>query len=269
MHYRFLKVSSLFLTGMLAASQALADESLREIIDDPARSEAETARDEYRNPYETLTFFGIEPDMAVIELAPGSGWYTEILAPYLRDDGQFIAAYVDPEAEDAPGYAQQVFDAWSERVADTDRYGEITTVPFFPSASTELADSGTADAVLSFRNVHGWKRDGVFTDVVRAAHDALKPGGVFGIVGHRLPEDRSDDEFTGYVKQSWVVAQAEANGFRLAESSDINANPNDTADHPDGVWNLPPSLRGDDEEAKEKYREIGESDRFTLKFVKR
>lgn len=248
---------------------AVADDALRAVIDDPARSDEERARDPYRHPYETLTFFGIEPDMTVVELAPSGGWYTEILAPYLADDGQYVAGHFDLTIEDAPSYYEPAMARWRERVADGERFGEPTVMPFHPPQSTNLGPAGSADMVLSFRSVHGWKRDGVFDDVLQAAHEVLKPGGVFGIVGHRLPEDGDDSEFTGYVKSSWVVAQAESNGFRLVESSEVNANPDDTADHPNGVWTIPPSLNVPEGEDPAPYEAIGESDRFTLKFVKR
>lgn len=257
------------LTGLAVSAPVAADDALRATIDDPARPDAERARDEARHPYETLTFFGIKPDMTVVELLPGGGWYTEILAPYLAEQGQYVAGHFDLSIEDAPGYFEPAMARWTERVADTERYGEPIVLPFYPPQSTSLGPDGSADMVITFRSTHGWKRSEVFGDVLDAAHAVLKPGGVLGVVQHRLPEDGDDSEFTGYVKQSWVVAMAESHGFRLAESSAINANPKDTADHPNGVWTIPPSLNVPEGQDPAPYEAIGESDRMTLKFVKR
>ncbi len=275
MHYRITptlgpaRTAGVLLASTLLASAAFADERLEAAIAHPDRPADEAARDEHRHPYETLTFFGIEPDMTVVELAPSGGWYTEILAPYLAEEGQYVAGHFDLSIDDAPGYYEPSMAAWRERVADEERFGEPEVHPFHPPESASLGEPGSADLVVSFRSVHGWKRDDVFDDVLDSVHEVLKPGGVFGIVGHRLPEDADDSEFTGYVKAGWVVAKAEANGFRLADSSEVNANPEDTADHPNGVWTLPPSMRTPEGEDPEAYRAIGESDRFTLKFVKR
>ena len=256
--------------AVVLMSPAIADDRLKEVIADPDRPADQAERDQYRNPYETLTFFGIEPDMTVVELSPGGGWYTEILAPYLRDEGQLIAAHWNLEGE-VPDFYVRIRGEYEERIADTDRFGEIDLISFDPPEMSELGEPGTADMVLTFRNVHSWKRADTFRDVARAAHEVLKPGGVFGVVSHRLPEDLEQDPEvrSGYVHQSWVVGVLESEGFRLAEASEINANPDDTADHPNGVWNLPPSLRVEEGDDEDHYRAIGESDRFTLKFVKR
>lgn len=278
MHHRFTNRTTPLLAGLAAAfllsAPALADDHagddrLAAAIADDARPAEEAARDAYRHPYETLSFFGIRPDMTVVELAPSGGWYTEILAPYLAEDGQYVAGHFDMSIENPPSYFASAMAAWQERVADAERFGNPIVLPFNPPATPSLGADGSADMVLSFRSVHGWKRDGVFDDVLQSVRAVLKPGGVFGIVGHRLPEDGDDSEFTGYVKSSWVVARAEANGFRLADSSEVNANPADTADHANGVWTLPPSLRVPEGEDPAGYAAIGESDRFTLKFVKR
>lgn len=267
---RLLSITAAALVAATAWSGPLAaDDALRAVIDDPERADEERARDAFRHPYETLTFFGIQPDMTVVELSPSGGWYTEILAPYVADEGQYVAGHFDLSVENAPGYFERAMTAWKERVTDTDRFGEPKVMPFHPPKTTDLGPDGSADMVLSFRSVHGWKRDEVFGDVLSAANAVLKPGGIFGIVGHRLPEDGDDSRFTGYVKSSWVVAQAEAHGFRLVESSEINANPKDTADHPNGVWTIRPSLNVPEGEDPEAYAAIGESDRFTLKFAKR
>lgn len=255
--------SFMALALLTASAWGLADDRLRAAIasDRPA---AESARDVYRNPYETLTFFGITPEATVVELFPGGGWYSAILAPYLKDEGHFVAAHWNLDAPNAPSYFATV------RGRFEDRFGDIEIISFDPPALPSLGAPESVDLVLTFRNVHGWKRAGSFDDILSAVHSVLKPGGVFGIVGHRLPEaaDEDPEARSGYVKQSWVIAQAEAHGFRFEAASEVNANPADTADHPNGVWNLPPSLdiaEGGDVEA---YRAIGESDRFTLRFVK-
>jgi predicted methyltransferase len=255
---------------LLLSVPVLADEALRSAIADPDRPAAQAERDSARNPYETLTFFGLKPDMVVVEISPSGGWYTEILGPYLKDQGRLIAAHWDLEGENVPDFYRRIRGQFEERVADTDRFGEVQIVPFAPPEKVDLGAPGSADLVLTFRNVHGYKRAGTFGDVLDAAHAVLKPGGVLGVVSHRLPEDRDQDPDarSGYVKQSWVVAMAESHGFGLEEASEINANPLDTADHPSGVWSLPPGLR-DGEETADRFRAIGESDRFTLKFVKR
>ncbi|WP_376696343.1 class I SAM-dependent methyltransferase [Wenzhouxiangella sp. EGI_FJ10305] len=263
-----LRTSGLAISALMLVAPALADEKLKSIIESDDRPAAEAERDQYRNPYETLTFFGIEPDMTVVEISPGSGWYTEILGPYLAGEGQLVAAHWNMEQEELPGYYEPGMATYKERIS-AERFGEVEIIAFDPPEMLDLGEPGSADMVLTFRNVHSYAGDDTFRDVAGAAFEVLKPGGVFGVVGHRLPEDGEQDPGTGYVKQSWVVGIAESSGFVLEEASETNANPDDTADHPNGVWTLPPSLRVPEGEDEEKYREIGESDRFTLKFVKR
>lgn len=258
------------LLGVAALAQAAPDEQLRAAVEDEGRTAAERERDRYRNPYDTLAFFGIEPGMTVIELYPGGGWYSAILAPYLADDGQLVAAHFNLDAEDAPPYYERLHDQFVERFADSERYGEIEVIAFDPPQMAELGSPGTADMVLTFRNIHSWMSAGQLDTVFEAAYDVLKPGGVFGVVGHRMPEDRQQDPEagTGYVKESVVIDVAERTGFTLEAKSDINANPQDDADHANGVWTLPPNLNVPEGESEDDYRAIGESDRFTLKFVK-
>lgn len=266
------RLTLLTLTVLLAAApvRAWSDDALRAAVDHPDRPAAERARDEYRHPYETLAFFGIEPDMTVVELYPGGGWYSAVLAPYLAAEGRLVAAHFNLDREDAPGYYQRSYRGYVERFVDSGDYGEIDVIAFDPPELTRLGEPGSADAVLTFRNIHTWMGDGQLATVFTAAHDVLKPGGIFGVVGHRLPEDRKQDPAagTGYVQESVVIEAAEAAGFTLADRSEINANPNDDADHPNGVWTLPPNLDVPEGEDAEVYRAIGESDRFTLKFVK-
>lgn len=232
------------------------------------RSDANKARNQYRHPVETLTFFGLKPSMTVVEISPGAGWYTEVLAPVLKDKGRYIAAHNNPMG--SPG-GQRQRTAFLEKVqASPDVYGKVAVTSFGKGIEGNLAAPGSADMVLTFRNVHNWMGAGFAPEAFKAFYAALKPGGVLGVVEHRMPEDRPDtDEArrSGYVKVSEVVRMAEAAGFQLAGQSEVNANPKDTADHPKGVWTLPPNFAmGDTDRAK--YAAIGESDRMTLKFVK-
>jgi predicted methyltransferase len=240
------------------------------MLDNPARSAANKTRDNYRNPAQTLEFFGLQPDMTVVEIWPGGGWYSEILAPYLKDNGSFYAAHF-PTSETRQGYinSRQRF---ADRIAADESFSKVQLTEFAPLEQSVIAPAGSADVVLTFRNVHNWYMGGsdeALAGAFATFYTALKPGGVLGVVDHRLPEDRADEAMatSGYVKESLVIRFAEAAGFELVDYSDINANPNDTADHPRGVWTLPPSLRLGDED-REKYLAIGESDRFTLKFIK-
>ncbi|MBN7818560.1 class I SAM-dependent methyltransferase [Bowmanella sp. Y57] len=250
---------------------AMAD-GLDSAINGAQRTADYQARDQYRHPKQTLEFFGIKPDMTVVEISPGGGWYTEILAPYLKDSGTYYAAGFDPESE--VKYYQNAHKRFSEKLAaNPDMYGKVQVSIFQPPAKLDIAPAGSADMVLTFRNVHNWYMNGGEENVLasfKAFAKALKPGGVLGVVEHRLPADRpaSDQDRSGYMHQAFVVRIAEQAGFTLAAESDVNANPKDTADHPKGVWTLPPSLRLGEED-KAKYQAIGESDRMTLKFVKK
>lgn len=242
------------------------DERLREIIAGAHRSEESKARDRYRHPFETLTFFGIRPEMTVVEIYPGRGWYTEILAPYLKGSGTLYAA----EHPGDPSYeaVQRSLEAFDQRIKSApELYGEVKRTKLAKGA--EIAPPGSADLVVTFRNVHSWMRSGTADETFAAMFKALKPGGVLGLVQHRgKPGVEQDPKAgSGYVSEDYVIALAEKAGFKLAEKSEINANPNDTKDYPKGVWTLPPTLRLGDAD-REKYLAIGESDRMTLKFVK-
>lgn len=239
------------------------------------RSEEEKARDVWRNPSETLNFFGVDPAGTVVEIWPGGGWYTQILAPWVKENGgRYIAAGFDPEGSD---FARDAMARFQETyVADPETYGAIEVTTFSRDGAS-FAPDGSADAVLSFRNVHNWMAGGYEVAFFRQAYKALKPGGVLGIVEHRLPsgEPQDPEARSGYVHEDYVVALARNAGFELVERSDINANPADTADHPFGVWTLPPSSRTESRDGEtpadfdpETYLAIGESDRMTLKFVK-
>ena len=253
------------------AAQAGAQQAdpLAAAVAAPTRSEANRARDAYRHPYETLGFFGVEPDDTVVEIWPGGGWYTEILGPYLASGGgRLIVANLDGQLG---GGVTKLRDAHPAI------YGNITAVTFpaFDANATRVPD-GSADVVLTFRNVHNWRmgyrRDDkadYSAEAFRQMYAMLKPGGVLGIVDHRLPESASDERErnSGYIKESTVKRLAQQAGFRLVAESQINANPKDTADWPEGVWTLPPTLALKEQD-RAKYVAIGESDRMTLKFVK-
>lgn len=244
--------------------------TLQMAVDAPGRSADNRARDQYRNPAETLEFFEVEPHMTVVEIWPGGGWYTEILAPYLYADGTYYAAHFPSDTDSE--YFNQARGRFAEKMQQNAVYNRVQVTSFMPGSHHDIAPAGSADRVLTFRNLHNWyMRDG--EEGLQAAFDAfyeaLRPGGMLGVVDHRLPEDRdaSAAEVSGYIKQSWAEKYAKEAGFELVESSDINANERDTADYEGGVWTLPPTLReGDDN--REEYMEIGESDRFTLKFRK-
>ncbi len=250
-------------TAQQTAAPAEAD-ALRTAIESPERPEAERARDQYRHPHETLTFFGVEPDDEVLELWAGGGWYTHILAPYLAERGKLHVTSFSQDHERE--YLRNLR-------AKIDDYVETSGHPVsIIAADTENLDFGLdeqVDVVLTFRNVHNWVKGDYDRQVYEQAYQALKPGGIFGVVEHRGPEGMTREESaeTGYMDQATVIADVEAVGFELVETSEINANPKDTADHPEGVWTLPPSLRLGDED-REKYTSIGESDRMTLKFRK-
>ena len=244
------------------------------------RSDDEKARDAWRNPAETLAFFEIEPSDTVVEIWPGGGWYTNVLAPYLASgDGQLVAAIWDVnvfEGDRRARIEQRIADFKAVYEADTDLFGTLA-YSAFSNQSGPLADADSVDAVLTFRNVHNWMGQDYSAKFFTDAYAALKPGGVLGVVEHRLPSSAEQDPrgASGYVHEDFVKAMAAAAGFEFAEGSEINANPADTADHPFGVWTLPPVSRTTDREGNTPegfdaaaYLAIGESDRMTLKFVK-
>jgi predicted methyltransferase len=231
------------------------------------RSDANRARDAYRHPKETLAFFGFRDDMTVLELWPGAGWYTEVLAPALQDHGQLIVAHLDPAAS---AYAKRSRTAYDEKLAkDPDLYGKVKVVVLQPPSQYDLGPANSVDMVLTFRNLHNWMQSGSLEQVFAAAYRVLKHGGTFGIVEHRAKPDADDATVakSGYVREQYAIQMAERAGFQFVGKSEINANPRDTKDYPEGVWTLPPTYRlGDVDRAK--YQAIGESDRMTLKFIK-
>jgi len=251
---------------VLAAEDATA--KLKAVIAGGQRAEADKARDQYRHPFETLTWFGIKDNMTVVELFPGGGWYTDILAPFLKERGTYYAAGFDPESD--VEYMRKGAQRFKEKVAaNPESLGKTQVTVLAPPAKTEIAPAGSVDMVLTFRNVHNWMAAGQAEAVFQAMHKALKPGGILGVVEHRANPNVAQDPkaASGYVREDYVIKLAEDAGFKLADRSEINANPKDTKDYPQGVWTLPPVLRLKEVD-KEKYLAIGESDRMTLKFVK-
>ena len=246
-----------------------ASPALRAAVDAPHRNADFRARDRYRHPLETLEFFGIEPTMTVVELWPGAGWYTEILAPYLRARGQYIGALF-PHIDSVPAYQRRLNDTLLDKVrANPELYDRAGFSRLGAPDSWKLAPDNSADRVLTFRNVHNWLEDGSAEQVFAAAFRALKPGGVLGVVEHRAAPGASLEQMkeSGYVTETEVARLAEQAGFAFLAASEVNANPKDTKDYPKGVWTLPPRLALGDTE-REKYLAIGESDRMTLRFVK-
>ncbi|MGN5517528.1 methyltransferase [Halopseudomonas sp. Lyrl_26] len=278
--FKTLTAVALVLTAGLAAAQDYQaaprlqpeqQEQIRQAVGNPHRTISNLMRDAGRNPEQTLSFFAVEPQHTVVEVWPGAGWYTEILAPLLREQGRYIAAHFDPQSP--VGYFRQSRASFEEKLAGKpDVYDkvEVTVLNYEPDVA--MAPPESADRVLTFRNVHNWLAEGEEQAAVVFAkmYAALKPGGLLGLVEHRarIGTDLETMTKTGYVTEELVVQLAEQAGFELVGRSPVNQNPRDTTDHPEGVWTLPPTLRlGDENRAQ--YLAIGESDRMTLLFIKR
>ncbi len=264
-------IMSLTLSAQLsfaADHSCCAAQSLEEILTSDHRSEANIARNQFRHPIEVLEFFGLEPDMTLIEIQPSSGWWTEVLAPYMRDNGKFYAAHFSPNASSA--YMRRVLEEFEAKItAMPEIYGKTTVRHLNPPNEVAIAPPESADMALTFRNVHNWIMAGQEHEFFAAFYAALKPGGVLGVVEHRARPGSGMEVMrtTGYVTEDYVIEVAAGTGFELTDKAEINANPKDTTVHPEGVWTLPPEYRlGDTDRAM--YTEIGESDRMTLKFVK-
>jgi predicted methyltransferase len=262
------------LACLVAASSAVSAEDsdaaqkLRQAVNSPARSSADKARDPYRHPVETLSFFGIRPDMTVVEVWPFGGWYTAILAPYLREHGKLYAAAMDPDSKE-PEDLQYNRELHALFAAHPQLFDKVELSVLSPGKKMQLAPDGSADMVLTFRNIHNWVWDGTQKEVFAAMYRALKPGGILGVVEHRNNDPKFVPQKSGqaYTGEQYAIELAQSVGFRFVARSQINSNPKDTKDYPKGVWTLPPSYAlGDKDRAK--YAAIGESDRFTLKFVK-
>ena len=253
---------------VVAATAASADDQkLATLVAGPQRTEQNRVRDPYRHPGETLAFFGLRDDMTVVEIWPGgSGWWTEILAPYLAERGRLYEAMPNPTASDEARNGNAAFAA--KMAAAPQLYGKVITTTL-DGDHDPIAPDGTADLVLTFRNLHDWVPHGAAEGALRAMYRALRPGGVLGVEDHRaspaLPQDPAAK--SGYLREDYTIALVEKIGFKFAGRSEVNANPKDTKDYAAGVWTLPPTLRLKDQD-RAKYVAIGESDRYTLKFVK-
>lgn len=255
-------IKNLLLILLTLTITPLAAHDLKGAVASEDRTPKNTLRDSSRNPVETLSFFGIESDMVVIELSPGGGWYTEILANYIHYPGTLIAAHWSKDSEIA--YYRRGRANFEKKMSNNPMYGRVEIVDLY----SELAEENSVDAVLTFRNLHNWlgpNLDNIFSNTFKS----LKPGGIFGIVEHRAKPGTSMEMMkkSGYVTEAHAIKIAKKHGFELAAKSEINANPKDTADHPKGVWTLPPNYRLKDKD-REKYSDIGESDRMTLLFKK-
>jgi predicted methyltransferase len=259
------------LCGPMSVAPAIAqatDPALAALVDGPQRSDRNRVRDPYRHPAEVLSFFGIRPDSVVVEILPGAGGYwTEILAPYLRDKGRYVATIGD-EASTSAEVQKDNAGVKAKLAATPSIYDRVELTPF-EGDRFAIATPGSADFVLTFRNIHNWMADGTADAAFRTFYAALKPGGILGVEEHRGRPDQPQDPAakSGYVREDHAIALAEKAGFQLLGRSEVNANPRDTKDYSVGVWALPPSFRLKDQD-RERYAAIGESDRFVLTFVK-
>jgi predicted methyltransferase len=254
--------------GMPEQVQEQAQVQLADILAGEHRSAENRARDTYRHPVETLTFFGLQPDSTVVEIWPGAGWYTEIIAPYVREQGRYIAAGFDPDSEIE--FISQAAQRYSAKLAEyPELYDQVELAVLMPPNQLDFVPPASVDLILTFRSIHNWMPRGSQDAMFASMYRALKPGGVLGVVEHRgIPSEPQDPAAaTGYVNQEYAIDMIEKAGFVLNGSAEINANPADTKNYPEGVWSLPPTLRLGDQ-GRETYLGIGESDRFTLRFIK-
>jgi len=267
------RVLAALASGLLAVAcassssrQSTAD-ALAGILAGDQRTAEERARDVYRHPKDTLLFFGIRPEMKVLEVWPEPGWYTAIIAPLLRDKGKYYAAVIadDPASK----YITHRLEEYRARLAARpDLYDRVEVVSF-PVNGTDVVPAGSVDMVLTFRNIHNWMARDQAAQAFVTMYRALKPGGVLGVVEHRgnpaVPQDPKAK--SGYVNEDYAIHLIEEQGFRLVAKSGVNDNPKDTKDYEQGVWTLPPTYRLGAKD-HDKYAAIGESDRFTLRFIK-
>lgn len=267
------KIFTVLMLASTGAAVAAAPE-LTEILASPYRSAENKARDAFRHPQQTLQFFGLQPQHAVLEIWPARGWYTEILAPYLKEQGQLSIANFrlnDGSLEDDRKifWARLAKKLQQDIEKYPDHFGKVQMMQFDPPALMQVGYVNQYDMVLSFRNSHIWNEAGYLLDVYRAMFDVLKPGGTLGLVEHRSSRlsEISSKAGEGYLDEYYVIAVAQQAGFVLVERSEINANPKDSKDYPKGVYALPPTLAMGSQD-KDKYLAIGESDRMTLKFIK-
>lgn len=243
--------------------------ALTAIVKSNHRVPGHSDRDQYRHPVETLTFFGIKQNMTVVEMGSGEGWYTELLGPFLEKSGHLVVVSPDPN-----GPADSGRTLYGKRVQATlakapEIFSKTTVAIVTPPDQLSLGADGSADMVIAAREMHNWHRRGMLAAYLKAMHDVLKTGGVLAVEQHRAKADANPDESAqkGYLPEEWLIAQAQAAGFKLAAKAEINANPKDTKDYEQGVWTLPPNYALGETD-KDKYKAIGESDRMTLRFVK-
>lgn len=258
----------IFLSAPLYADHHGEKKSLAQLAESDHRSAANISRNSARHPVETLEFFGLKPDMTVIEILPGGGWYSELLAPYLKDEGRYYAAHFSPNS--SVGYMPRSLGRFEEKlIANPEAYGKTIVRHLNPPHETAIAPPASADMAMTFRNVHNWIMADQQNEFFDAFYAALKPGGILGVVEHRAKPDSSMEvmQTTGYVTEAYVKELAAAAGFEFVGASEINANPKDQTVYPEGVWTLPPTYQMG-EENKAQYTAIGESDRMTLKFIK-
>lgn len=267
-------LAALVTAPAIASTPARVKTALEKAIDGPQRTPAYKTRDRYRHPLGTLEFFGIRPGMHVVEVLPGGGWYTQILAPFLHDHGHLTEA--TPPMTSPSAFSRKMAARYKAKLAaDPAVYGRVTLEPFEPPSYMGLGAPDSADMIVTFRNmhdlmyanVHGTISDAIAERFFRSAYQALKPGGILGIVAHRAPARMSPRQSfkLGRLPQKFVIDEAERAGFKLAGTSEVNANPRDPGNFP--VWYLPPSLaRGQTDRAR--YKAIGEADNMTLRFVK-
>lgn len=270
MKHSTLLIMSLIAFSALSMTPAKASDTatLEALVDGAHRTDVEKARNKYRHPVETLTFFGLKPDMTVVEIWPSGGWYASIIAPFVREKGQYYAA--NPASAGANDYVARIIKGFDERLAANPAlYDKVKITTLTPPDAVEIAPAGSADMVLTFRNLHNMMGNETVTPVLKAVYKALKPGGIFGVVDHRGDSTKPQDPkaASGYVNQEYAIKLIEEAGFKLVDASEVNANRRDTKDYPKGVWTLPPSFALKDQD-RAKYATIGESDRFTLKFIK-
>ena len=252
-----------------ASAEASADASLAAAIAGDWREPKNVARDVYRHPAETLAFFQVEPDDTVVEITPGGGWYAEILAPWLRDRGHYVAATWDDAIAGQPKYRYDLNTSLRAKFAGNAAVYGTPELRLFDPQAPVFGPPASADVVLTFRNAHNWVADGNADEYFKAFFEVLEPGGILGVADHRAKPgtDLETMKESGYLTEALVIELAQDAGFVLEAQSAINANPRDTADHPNGVWTLPPSNNHDDADDA-KYQAIGESDRMTLRFRK-
>jgi predicted methyltransferase len=256
----------------LAAGPAMdsaTETKLKTLLAGPQRSDANKARDVYRHPLETLKFFGLKQDMAVMEIWPGGGWWTEILAPLVSEKGRYVAAHFDPDASQE--YFKRAITGFKDKLGkDPANYSKVELAVLSPATGkTEPVAPGSMDLVLTFRNLHNWMGNGSDKVMIDAMYKSLKPGGYVGVKEHRASTAKEQDPkaASGYVREDFAIKMFENAGFKLVAKSEVNANAKDTKDYPAGVWTLPPSLR-EGEKDRTKFVAIGESDRMTLLFQK-